>query len=292
MKINITISDFPFSRQVTGSSARFVSFYQEPTYFDRILQLMGFSSCNRMDRNWIEQIKASEIVILFDTLKDYATEAEQIERICPLSCRLIFYAWNPIAYSNSFEKLSARWEKYTFSRKDSLKYGIEYKGPFYFCEPIAGEGQIKRDGLFIGLEKGRKNVLDAINQLYVLAGFSADIQIVDNIKALYRREYSFYKSYNVVCKLIRGSRSVIEVMQPGQDGVSLRTLEALFYQKKLVTNNVSIVENDFYNPKNVFIYGKDNPSGFRDFLLSPYQEIDCETVNQYKFDNWLDRLLM
>lgn len=291
MNIKATISDFPFSRQIKNSKARFVGFYESPTLPDRFLRLLGIPVKNRVDSNWIDQIKSSEVIVLFDTLREYTKEAKIIEDICPPSCRLVFYAWNPIAYSNSFDGLSDRWEKYTFSRKDSLKYGIEYKGPFYFFEPMVSEVQIKRDGLFVGLEKGRKNVLEAIKQLYLSAGFCPSILIVDNIKALFRRKYSFYKSYEEVCQLIRESRSVIEVLQPGQDGVSLRTMEALFFQKKLITNNVSIIENDFYNPENIFIHGKDDPARFREFLLSPYKKIESDTVSHYKFENWLCKLL-
>lgn len=291
MKIKVTISDFPFYRQIKNSTAEFVRFYEDPTLYDRVMRFLRIHVSNRVDGSWIDKIKSSEIIVLFDTLQEYAKEARMIEDICRPSCRLVFYAWNPITYSKSFDDLSDRWEKYTFSRKDSLEYGIKYKGPFYFCEPTASEVPIKRDGLFVGLEKGRKNALEAINHLYVSAGFSPDIQIVDNIRALYRRKYSFYKSYEEVCRLIQESRSVIEVLQPGQDGVSLRTMESLFFQKKLITNNISIIENDFYNPENIFIYGKDNPSEFREFLLSPYKKLEPETIFQYKFENWLSNLL-
>ena len=45
-----------------------------------------------------------------------------------------------------------------------------------------------------------------------------------------------------------------EIVQPGQGGLTIRTLEALFYNKKLITNNESITEYDFYNADNIFIY--------------------------------------
>lgn len=289
---NITfISDFPFSRYVKNRDVIFANYYEEPSMIRRIIQLLKVPIKNKVNNEWLHIVKNSKSIILFDTLLDYGKEIEIIETNCHPDCRLIFYAWNPIKYSPSFNRLNNRWERHTFSRKDSIAYNIGYSGPFYFVNPNMNDVFIKRDGLFIGLEKSRKDILGSIKDLYLLSGFTPDIQIVNNIKALFGKKYSFYKSYEEVCQLIFESRSIIEVLQPGQDGVSLRTMESLFFQKKLITNNFSIIENEFYDPQNIFIYGKDNPSRFREFLLTPYKRLNPDIVNQYKFENWLNRIL-
>ena len=291
MNKKILISDFPFPKQIKNKNVIFSRFYNELSLFNRIMHLFGVSLEKEVNNDWIDLVNQSDIIILFDTLKDYAKEVELIENICRMDCRLIFYAWNPISYSNSFDRLSKRWEKYTFSKKDAIKYNIEYKGPFHFFESDISCEEIKFDGYFVGLEKGRSQTIEKIIDLYHDSRLSPEIQIVDNIKALFNKRYYFYKSYDETCKYVKQSRSIIEVVQKGQDGVTLRSMESIFYQKKLVTNNIAIMDYDFYTPQNIFILGKDNPHSFRDFILGPYQELPVEITEHYKFNNWLSSLL-
>ena len=60
--------------------------------------------------------------------------------------------------------------------------------------------------------------------------------------------------YYEYLKQIENSRIICEVVQKGQSGLTVRALEALFFEKKLITNNESIIEFDFYDSNNIFIF--------------------------------------
>ena len=65
-------------------------------------------------------------------------------------------------------------------------------------------------------------------------------------------------------------------------------MEALFYEKKLITNNKNIINYDFYCKENIFILEKDDIEELPQFLKTPYKKIDNEIVNKYEFENWLE----
>ena len=77
------------------------------------------------------------------------------------------------------------------------------------------------------------------------------------------------------------------------NGLSFRFFEALYYQKKLITNNTDIINYEFYNPNNIMIidYNNYTQASILEFLDKEYVNIDSEIINKYSFDNWLKRIL-
>lgn len=69
-------------------------------------------------------------------------------------------------------------------------------------------------------------------------------------------------------------------------------MEAMFYNKKLITNNIHIKEYDFYIPRNIFILQERNISELKDFLDLPIIEIAQEIKNKYRFSGgWMKDFL-
>ena len=80
-------------------------------------------------------------------------------------------------------------------------------------------------------------------------------------------------------------------MKNGQEGLTLRVLEALFYSKKLITNNKNIKKYDFYNPNNIFIWGVDDEKNLLNFINSDYITIEENILNRYSYDSWINRFI-
>lgn len=285
----ILLVDFSFDKYV--SSVRCVSSFTAPSKLRRLFAL--FTHRMILSENPALEIEVSEadVVILFDTRKNYDEVAKRIEKVSRPENKLIFYSWNPIQDSDAHERLSVRWIKTTFSKRDAACCGFKFVGSFYFMRTHVREKLIRWDGFFVGCEKGRREMLQNVADLYGRNHMQARIVVVDNRKAWYDWRYSWRVGYDEICESVQESRSVIEILQEGQEGVSLRVFEALFYQKKLVTNNWQIVNYDFYDPRNVFILGKDDESRFNEFLLSPYVEIDEKVIAQYRMESWLNKMV-
>ena len=64
--------------------------------------------------------------------------------------------------------------------------------------------------------------------------------------------------------------------------------------KKKKLDNYTLIDNDkniinFYNPNNIFILGKDDINKIKEFIDSPYIEINKDIVDYYDFEQWLKR---
>ena len=60
-------------------------------------------------------------------------------------------------------------------------------------------------------------------------------------------------------------------------------------KKKLITNNINIINCEFYNKNNIFIINKDNLDDLNDFLKSEYKKIDKKIINYFDYESWLNR---
>lgn len=93
-------------------------------------------------------------------------------------------------------------------------------------------------------------------------------------------------SYSENLELLQKSKCLVDIKFDYHDGLSFRFFEALFYKKKLITNNASVKHYDFYHPNNIFITDFIDFNGLENFLTTPYQEIDQCIVDKYGFTNW------
>lgn len=289
MKENIILVDFSFAKYVSVVSC--VSSFLVPPKWKRLFSLFShqlYLADNPMLEKMVSQ---ADFVILFDTRKEYDIVAKRIEKVCKDNAKLVFYSWNPLSDSDAYTRLSKRWIKTTFSKKDATDSDCRYVGSFYFKKISPVSLPIRYDGVFIGQDKGRRGVLHKVSELYGRNRLLSKIILVNNRKAWFDRRYSWHLDYDKVCKYVQESKTVIEILQEGQEGISLRVFESLFYEKKLLTNNLQIVNYDFYDPCNVFILGKDDEAHFKEFILSPYVKVKEQVIAQYTMESWLSKML-
>ena len=75
------------------------------------------------------------------------------------------------------------------------------------------------------------------------------------------------------------------------NGLSFRIFEAIKYEKKLITNNKTVKQYDFYHPNNIFVFEEDNFQGLENFLKVAYTPLSEEIKQKYSFTNWLRYVL-
>lgn len=84
---------------------------------------------------------------------------------------------------------------------------------------------------------------------------------------------------------------VIDIERSVQDGFTIRTLEMLAAERKLITTNSNIINADFYNPLNILLIDRNNPIISENFINTPWQPIDPKIVGKYSISSWLDEIL-
>jgi hypothetical protein len=235
---------------------------------------------------WKKQLGHIETVIVFATNRyDYITFlADNYPNI-----RIIVWYWNPVFRCfdpNLLRKKNI--EFWSFDREDCTKYNLKYNTTFYFDTILIKNIIQEKDYLFLGADKGRKESLIQLKNKLIERNVSADFYIVpdknesnaDQIKPV---------RYNEYLHMIEKCRGIIDYIQPGQAGLTLRPLEALFFKKKLITNDTRILNEDFYNANNIFVLNHDNWDEILSFTHSCYIDILEEVVEKYDFLNWLNR---
>ena len=150
---------------------------------------------------------------------------------------------------------------------------------------------------YLGSDGGRLTMLMGLYRQFENMGFSMDFNIFTTEDTMYHKQYPqcFIKekmSYQHNLKHIGGCKAVLDIMREGQSGQTLRPLECLFHQRKLITNNRNIDSMVYYHPDNIFILGKNEIDQLPDFLEKPYHLIPQRIIDRYESKAWLERFFV
>jgi hypothetical protein len=108
-----------------------------------------------------------------------------------------------------------------------------------------------------------------------------------NISVLFKRKTV---DSGIVFQFYRRSKTILDLMRCGQTGLSFRVFEAMALEKKIITNNPTIKDYDFYNPENILLLNDDFTNMDPEFLTSPYVKIPDEIYHKYTLESWVERV--
>ena len=147
---------------------------------------------------------------------------------------------------------------YSFDIKDSEEYGMKHWHSPYSKIPIAD--QEKRYDLYLCCDADtRKNeifqIIEACKTNNVEHYFhlrcsdsqmAEQLRNTDNTVIVYEDSWL---SYEQVLQESLEAKCILEIVRPGQVGLTLRSYEAVCYNRKLLTNNKGILDFEFYDPR-------------------------------------------
>lgn len=87
------------------------------------------------------------------------------------------------------------------------------------------------------------------------------------------------------------SKVVIDIEHPKQNGLTMRTIEMLGLQQKIITTNQSVRDYDFYHPNNVLIVERGDVHVPDGFMQSDYVTLSNKILDKYTLKEWLKNLL-
>ena len=82
---------------------------------------------------------------------------------------------------------------------------------------------------------------------------------------------------------------LLDFVDPIHNGLSIRFFEAIYYKKKVITDNQTVKDYDFYHPDNIFVLDE-NFEQIDSFLNTPYRDLSEEIVKKYGFTNWIKQI--
>lgn len=267
--------------------------YKDEKFSTRLIQKL----CKKLNLNdfflfgkWFKNINNYKIIIVFAPVEDKVLEYIKSKNH---DLRIVYWFWNP-AYrigrpTPLHYKVSELWN---FDKGNATQYKMQFNNTFYFEEikPSSFDQIETNDIVFVGRNKHRSKTLlnfkSQFDQLKLKSLFhivpNRDEENPNNIKELSYQEY-----INLLCN----SKAILDIMPPSQIGLTLRPMESIFLHRKLITDNIHIKEEPFYNKNNIFILGEDNIHNLREFLEIPYEEISQEIKINYDFNQWIERII-
>ncbi len=107
-----------------------------------------------------------------------------------------------------------------------------------------------------------------------------------------KRIFSFEKMpADAIARVVDDSRIILDIQHPNQTGLTMRTIEMIGMNKKLITTNQSIKNYDFYNHNNILVIDRNNVNIPRTFLSTPYSLLSKEIYEKYSLKSWILEVL-
>ncbi|WP_323441933.1 hypothetical protein [Anaeromusa sp.] len=259
--------------------------------------------------DWKQGLAKYDTVIIFDGIRG-GDVVEYIHEHNP-KARIIIYYVNKFRRSarnnpQNFKALPC--ELWSFDQGDCAREGMKHN---VFCyDHVFLDARNKEafeasrlskvtayDAFFIGVDKSRLDRLLALQQLLCQQNYTTKFILRKAARGSYANLSPQAKEilvdqdivYSEIINYISQSKCIVELQDPGQSGLTLRAMEALFFRKKLLTDNPEIRNCEFYRQENIFIWGQDEERRLADFLHTPYQEVPAEVSLRYTWEAWLDR---
>lgn len=206
-------------------------------------------------------------------------------------------------YWDSFEKINGQLETtkyfqncYSFDDGDCKNFQLKKSTNFYFNTYSFENPEF--DVFFLGTFDKRYpkliEILESLNRDKINA--KATIFSYEHYKAVDNKNKYVNFIHEIVpfpdaIKYHQNSKIILDVQHDNQVGLSFRPFDAIGMKKKLITTNQHIVNYDFYNENNIFIWTNETKSIPKNFINSPYVDLKSEIFEKYSLENWVKNIL-
>lgn len=241
--------------------------------------------------NWKKELNQYDIYIL-PSRKSAIYAAKLLEK--QKNKRIIIWYWNTVTKNELDPEYCKKrgYEVWSFDKSDCQLYGMKFADTYYFDIVAKDDNKIQYDLFYVGINQpGRKEILSDISNVleknkmsykFNLCAFPNDIEKI-------QKQFDRRLEYWEIIDLIEKSNAILDLNKNNQVGMTLRPLEALFFNKKLITNNKFIgLYNKHYPMDNVLILDE-NYDNIIPFLLKPTIDVS-KNKSFYTFEKWLERI--
>lgn len=250
-------------------------------------------------QDWFENIDSYEKIIVLDVAFSYDSQLLRNIAQKATNSKLYFYSWNIAKDESKFEITynavkDSGFQFYSYDRGECEKYGLKFNTIMYDRTLTLQTAHEQYDTLFLGYLKDRKEDILSLYDMFTSAGLTPRFVIVSNGERKekfpfeYRDDYVGYYDY---LKMVGTSRAILDIAQQKQDGYSMRVMEAIFFNKKLVTTNTAVKQSVFYDENNIFIVDLKTTTAdeLQAFFAKPFRNYSDEVREYYSIEAWVDR---
>ncbi len=224
------------------------------------------------------------------------------------SARFKIYQWDSVATFPDQERINPQFDEiYTFDPVDSERFSWHYRPLFFKKEECEPDDNKRYDLIFLcSMHTRRMQVLLRLKDIaarYNKTLFSyIYVPRLQYIKEAVIKRSPLYKGgrdalhftslpMDDTNDIYNHTRCFVDYTFPQQNGLSMRTIESVGHKCKLITNNRHVMDTDFYDPSNVYIYDPDNFDIPEAFIDEPYRDIPQEVYDRYSLEGFLEDIL-
>jgi hypothetical protein len=215
--------------------------------------------------------------------------------------KLNLWLWNPIS---SFRTTKSSQQKYvdrlrkegidaaTFDPLDAQQFGLRLHNQVFRKVPPTTQDEVQFDVTFAGVDKGRLERLEHWHHVLTQMGWRVHMHVVADKRKHYALNGNLqvthrWLAYEEYLALVQSSACILELLQSGQQGLTLRGLEAAFLNKKLITDNPIYLDTPLYSPDRIFILGRDDETMLPAFLRSRHLPPPPEALRPFDIAEWI-----
>lgn len=221
--------------------------------------------------------------------------------------KLYLYLWDSVKNVKGLKNKLSYFDKvYSFDRMDCQKYGFQLR-PLFFADEYIKEPNpnqdYKYDISFLGtIHSDRYKIIKKIEKIAKEQGMKCYWYKFLQSKFIYYyykvtkkefrgttlEDFDYKKKSGVeLSRIVDESKVILDVQHPRQVGLTMRTIEMLGMNKKVITTNADIKNYDFYCKDNIFIINRNNAVINKDFVESKYVPIDEKIYEKYSLTSWV-----
>lgn len=229
-------------------------------------------------------------------------------RIAFPNAEIVLYLWDPVRNIKGILPKTKLYDRViSFEPKDCKKYGFEFRALFCDLEKRDRKNNeksaIKNDISFYGtMYSDRFNVVYLMREYcekhdirfysfcFLRGKFMTLFYWLTNsgYRKLGKKSITYKpKASSEIAEIIDSTRIILDVNDPYQEGLTLRTLETMASGKKMITTNPDIINYDFYNSKNILVIKRDEIDIPNDFINLDYEQIPEDIINKYTAEGWV-----
>ena len=218
---------------------------------------------------------------------------DELKYITERAKKSIVYYWDSFDNIPRYERTLPFFDiHHSFEHKDVKKYNLNFLTNIYYNTTRNNTPQ--NDLFFIGTFDERFEIIQKV--LKSITKHSKKTQIIlqsknNKIIEKYQTEsITFIKKPIVFSeseKIYNNSKVILDIQKKIQKGLTFRVFEAMGKGKKLITTNEDIINYDFYNPNNIFVWKDDTIDVPSTFFETAYEEIPIEIFNNYSVQTWV-----
>ena len=214
------------------------------------------------------------------------------------NCKIVYFFSDLIKTNEQYDKLLQARSKYdliySFDYSDAQKYNLKFHNiPYSDLSGMFENVEQKYDISFVGKAKDRlEEIIYAYKVLkkqeLKLGFFITDVPKEKQILAD-EINYCNFIPYKDYLRIVAESKCILEIMQKGGTGSTVRVGEAISFEKLLISNNKMLLQNSFYDSKYMKVYENLEEINVKEFIDSN-QDVHYKNKNKIYPSSFLKQI--